>query len=272
MKSALSLAAWRDRVNVALNAQDPAGFLNLAAALEADGRSGCLRLAVRLRRELLVREKERWRLQQGYAFERKFWLSGLPVAGVDEAGRGPLAGPVVAAAVVLPQGILVPGLRDSKEVPAGKRRLLSGVIRAKAVAVGVGLVGPLAIERLGIVAATKKAMVMALRRSGFSAGTVLVDALDLPGMPWKIVPIIHGDRLSNSIAAASIIAKVTRDGIMEGLDRRFPGYGFARHKGYGTEEHREALLRHGLSPIHRSSFVRTFLDRETGNVMCCQEL
>ena len=261
MKAAPTLAAWRERADSSLRAADPAKCLELATALEADGRRGCLKLASGLRRRVLAWEKERRRLEMGYAWEREFWRRGLPVAGIDEAGRGPLCGPVVAAAVVLPEGMLLPGLRDSKKVPAKERCLLSGAIREKAVAVGVGFAGPPAIERLGIVAATRRAMVMALRRSGFSAGVVLVDALDLPEVPWETVPIIHGDRLSNSIAAASIIAKVTRDEIMEGLDRRFPGYGFARHKGYGTEEHREALWRLGLSPIHRPAFVRTFLDR-----------
>jgi ribonuclease HII len=179
------------------------------------------------------------------------------VAGVDEAGRGPLAGPVVAAAVILDPDDPIDGLADSKLLSPARRARLFEIIQSRARAVGVGLVPPGEIDRINILQATLRAMgqaVDALAGRGGAADHLLIDALTLPGRPLPQEGIVKGDRKSVSIAAASIIAKVTRDRIMDDLDARHPGYGFAVHKGYPTAAHREALMRLGPSPVHRRSF------------------
>lgn len=190
-----------------------------------------------------------------YAFEREAWRSGCRlVAGVDEAGRGPLAGPVVAAAVVLDPGRRIPGLRDSKLLAPGRRSALERAIRRTALGVGVAVVEAAEIDAVNILEATRLAMVEALRRLPAVPDLVLIDALALPGLGCPQRAIVHGDRRSASIAAASIVAKVTRDALMAGYDRLYPGYGFGLHKGYGTRRHREALARLGPCPIHRRTF------------------
>jgi ribonuclease HII len=182
------------------------------------------------------------------------------IAGLDEAGRGSWAGPVVAGAVILPivQPDLVQrleGVRDSKQLTPRQRERLYGIIRSTALAVGVGIVPPDMIDELGIVPATRQAMSLAIVQLTPPPDFLLVDFLNLPGLsiPQKSTP--HGDALSLSIAAASIIAKVTRDRRMVQLDDRYPGYGFARHKGYGTRQHRESLIRLGPSTVHRLSYA-----------------
>jgi len=188
--------------------------------------------------------------------ERAFWERGLTrIAGVDEAGRGPLAGPVCAAAVILPPGCELPGVRDSKCLTAGERERLVPEIRRVATAVGVALVDVDLIDRLNIFQATHKAMRMALADLKTEPEHVLVDGRFTPGSPFPETALVEGDALSLSIAAASVIAKVTRDRLMIEMDARYPGYGFARHKGYGTPQHREALRRLGPCPIHRRSFT-----------------
>ncbi|MBI4234639.1 MAG: ribonuclease HII [Chloroflexi bacterium] len=182
----------------------------------------------------------------------------LRVAGVDEVGRGPLAGPVMAAAVVLPRGLKAPWLlrvRDSKVVSPREREYLDSRLREAALAFGIGMAGPEEIDRLGIVEATRRAMRGAVASLRPAADALLIDAVALPeaGLPFRA--IVHGDVLCVSIAAASIIAKVARDRLMIELDARFPGYGLARHKGYPTAAHREALARLGPTPIHRHSFL-----------------
>ncbi|MDE2802379.1 MAG: ribonuclease HII [Chloroflexota bacterium] len=203
-----------------------------------------------------------------WSAERLLWKQGyLRVAGVDEVGRGPLAGPVVAAAVVFPRGFTsrrLPGLRDSKQLTAAARERLAPRVRALAVAVGVGSASPSEIDALGIVGATVAAMTRAVRELPAPADHLLVDALplDCDGLPCR--PIVHGDALCCSIAAASIVAKVVRDALMEDLDAQYPGYGLARHKGYPTAEHLAALERLGPTPLHRRSFapVRRLLEAE----------
>ena len=194
-----------------------------------------------------------------WSAERLLWKQGyLRVAGVDEVGRGPLAGPVMAAAVVFPPSFrtrLLPGLRDSKQLTAKARERLTPQVRRFAAGVGIGSASPAEIDALGIVGATVAAMSRAIRQLPQSADHLLVDALRLEcdGLPCR--PIIHGDALCSSIAAASIVAKVARDSLMVELDALHPGYGFARHKGYPTAEHRAALERLGPTPLHRRSFA-----------------
>jgi len=180
------------------------------------------------------------------------------IAGVDEAGRGALAGPVVAAAVILPQSPDFPWLksvRDSKEVPPTRRELLFDLIKQEAIAVSVGIIAPQTIDVVGILNATKIAMCHAIEQLACPPDFLLIDFLRLPQLRISQKPIVHGDQLCLSIACASIIAKVTRDRIMVELDQLHPGYGLANHKGYGTRHHVSCLHRHGPSPIHRHSFA-----------------
>lgn len=190
-----------------------------------------------------------------YAQERSAWARGLWVAGVDEVGRGPLAGPVVAAAVILDPAAPVDGLRDSKLLTARQRRRLAREIRFHALAFAVGRVGPRRIDMVNVLQATWYAMRAALERLRVAPGLILVDGhLRIPGVTCAQRAIIAGDRRSASVAAASILAKVARDTFMLRVDRRFPEYGFRRHKGYATAAHLEALARLGPCPIHRRSF------------------
>ena len=180
------------------------------------------------------------------------------IAGIDEAGRGALAGPVVAAAVVLPQCADFPRLRsvrDSKEIPAAKRDFLFPLIEEEAIAIGAGIVPPQIIDSIGIVNATRIAMCQAVEQLACSPDFLLIDWLTLPQLPISQKGITRGDKLCLSIACASIIAKVTRDRIMVELDGHYPGYGLARHKGYGTKQHFSCLRQQGPSPIHRYSFA-----------------
>ncbi len=190
--------------------------------------------------------------------ERRLALSGFRrIAGIDEAGRGPLAGPVVAAAVVLPLDIAadwLKGVRDSKQLSAAVRQGLFRHIREDAVAVGIGWIESDVIDRIGIVPATRRAMRLAVERLAPPPEAVLIDYMAVPEIDLPQRGITGGDRLCLSIASASIIAKVTRDRMMVRLDATYPGYGFARHKGYGTREHVACLRRLGPCPIHRRSF------------------
>jgi len=190
-----------------------------------------------------------------YAQERGAWARGLWVAGVDEVGRGPLAGPVVAAAVILDPAVSVDGLRDSKLLTFRQRRRLAGEIRIHALAWAVGRVGPRRIDTVNVLQATWYAMRAALARLRVAPGLVLVDGhLRIPGVVCAQRAIVAGDRRSASVAAASILAKVARDTFMLRADRRYPDYGFRRHKGYATAAHLEALARLGPCPLHRRSF------------------
>jgi ribonuclease HII len=191
-----------------------------------------------------------------YRFEQAAWRRGLTrVAGVDEAGRGPLAGPVVAAAVILPPGGRIEGVDDSKRLTAEERTRLYDVIGARAVAVGVGMADPATIDRVNILEATRLAMRQALAALAAAPELVLTDYVALDGLGCSQKNLVQGDRRSASVAAASIVAKVTRDRIMEAADRDYPEYGFGRHKGYPTPEHRAALVRHGPCPLHRRTFA-----------------
>jgi len=197
-----------------------------------------------------VAQLDLWRCERG-AEERGY----RRIAGVDEAGRGPLAGPVVAAAVILPPGFDAAGVRDSKKLSPRQREDAYRRILEESTAFGVGVIGPDEIDRINILQATYKAMLAAIAELGIEIDYALVDGRAIPGLTIPQEGIPHGDSLSVSIAAASIIAKVTRDRIMIEMDARFPGYGFGRHKGYCTAEHLAAIYRLGVCEIHRMTFA-----------------
>ncbi|MBI4336230.1 MAG: ribonuclease HII [Chloroflexi bacterium] len=206
------------------------------------------------------------RIRPTWRHERALWRRGFGrVAGIDEVGRGPLAGPVMAAAVVLPPHYKAPwvaGLRDSKMLSPRQREALDPLIRRAALAFGVGAASVEEIDTLGIVGATRAAMLRALDQLAPGPDSLLVDALRLPEAGLPCEALVHGDALCCSIAAASVVAKVARDRLMAELDGQYPGYGLAAHKGYPTPEHLRQLACLGPSPIHRRSFgpVRAFLD------------
>jgi len=207
-------------------------------------------------RRLELQKREIARLTQMSSYETKLYHTGLQyIAGLDEVGRGPLAGPVVAGCVILPQNCLIYGLNDSKKLSPTRRLELSSEIKEHALAWSIGLVEPVDIDRYNILQATYQAMRQAILHLPVSPQHLLIDALTLPLVDMPQTAIIHGDALSVSIAAASIIAKCYRDDLMEKYDAKYPQYGFAKHKGYGTAEHVEALARYGPSPIHRQSFI-----------------
>lgn len=203
-------------------------------------------------------EKETERTLSLMVYEKKFADRGI-ICGIDEAGRGPLAGPVVAGAVVLPKDHLVLYLNDSKKLTPKRREELYDVILSESVSVGVGMASPKRIDEINILQATYEAMRQAVSQLSVKPDLFLNDAVTIPGIYTAQVPIIGGDGKSVSIAAASIIAKVTRDRLMLEYDEMFPQYGFAKHKGYGTAEHIEALKKYGPCPIHRSTFLTHFL-------------
>lgn len=202
-------------------------------------------------------EKEIERTRSMMAYEEKFGAYGT-VCGIDEAGRGPLAGPVVAGACILPDHLIL-YLNDSKKLSAKKRDELYEVITHEAASWAVGISSPSCIDDMGILGATYEAMRQAVSGLSVHPDLCLNDAVTIPDLNIRQIPIIHGDALSCSIAAASILAKVTRDRIMLAYDKEFPDYGFARHKGYGTAEHKKALQTYGPTKIHRMQFVETFL-------------
>lgn len=208
--------------------------------------------ALRKRAEKAQAEHERLNAMMEY--ERKY-SEFKYICGIDEAGRGPLAGPVVAGAVILPANCYIEYLNDSKKVSEKRRELLFNEIKEKALAYGVGVVSPEVIDDINILEATYLAMKQAIDSLSVRPQMLLVDAVHIPGVGIPQAGIIKGDAKSVSIAAASIIAKVTRDRMMRDYDSLYPEYGFAGHKGYGTKQHYEALRRFGKCPIHRNSFV-----------------
>lgn len=188
-------------------------------------------------------------------YEQDLYDEGVQyIAGIDEAGRGPIAGPVVAAAVILPQDFFLPGVDDSKKVRPSLRQELAVEIKKRALAWAVGIVSVPCLDRINIFQATKLAMTTATNNLSLKARHLIIDAVKLPELNIPQTPLIKGDSLSVSVACASILAKVERDGIMKEFDDLFPGYGFAKHKGYATREHVEALFRLGPCSIHRTSF------------------
>ncbi|HTO71574.1 MAG TPA: ribonuclease HII [Myxococcota bacterium] len=231
----------------------PPGLLR---ALREDERAGARALADELEARREQRAKERRRVLRLWRLERELLASGFArIAGCDEVGMGPLAGPVIAAAVVLPAGFAPAGLDDSKRVRAELREKLEAEIRASALACALGCVEPEEIDRVNIYRAGHLAIRRAVLALGAPPDAVVVDGRRVPDLPGHQVAVIGGDARVASIAAASIVAKVHRDRLMQDADRAHPGYGFARHVGYSTPEHLAALQRLGPSPIHRRSFA-----------------
>ena len=210
----------------------------------------------KLTEEKLQAELER--LEKMKEFERQY-EDHILVCGIDEAGRGPLAGPVVAGAVILPRACEILFLNDSKKLSEKRREALFEEIQEKASAFAVGVVGADRIDEINILQATYEAMRLAISELGAEPEVLLNDAVTIPGITLSQVPIVKGDAKSVSIAAASIMAKVTRDHMMEEYDKLFPEYGFAKHKGYGTAAHINALKEFGPCPIHRRSFIKNFV-------------
>jgi ribonuclease HII len=203
------------------------------------------------------------RLQSPLDYERLLWSRGLSrICGVDEVGRGPLAGPVVAAAVILPVECIIEGATDSKALRPATRERLFTEIRSRALAIGVGAASSREIDRLNILAATTLAMERALCALSTPPDYIVVDGLPVRGLSREHDAVVGGDARVHAIACASIVAKVLRDDLMVRLSRRWPGYGWERNMGYGTREHREGLARLGLTPHHRRSFRSRQLDLE----------
>lgn len=209
-----------------------------------------------------MKEKEEQRLLQLKKIDKEFYDMNMEyICGIDEAGRGPLAGPVVVASVIMPKDSMIEGVNDSKKISESKREKLYDCITKEAISYGIGIIYQDEIDDINILQATKKGLTDALKSMSIRPNVILVDALtgiDTLGVPYK--SIIKGDATSYSIASASIIAKVTRDRIMREWDKVYPEYGFAGHKGYGTAKHIQAIKQYGLSPIHRKTFCKNFID------------
>lgn len=207
-----------------------------------------------------MKEKEQERLENLKEIEKEWYQKGAKrICGIDEAGRGPLAGPVVVAAVIMPEDSMIEGVNDSKKVSEKKREKLYDEITSNAIAWGVGIIDQNEIDKINILNATKESLTKALTELVEKPDIILVDALtgiDTLGIPYQ--SIIKGDAKSYSIAAASIIAKVTRDRIMRQWDEIYPQYDFEKHKGYGTKAHIEAIKNYGICPLHRKTFVKNF--------------
>ena len=251
--SELSLGEIRERLAAA---KTPTAEGRLLSLLAGDRREGARALAATLERRRTKRRAEARRLSKLFALRRSLLADGCQhVAGVDEVGVGPLAGPVVAAAVVLPVRVDLPGLNDSKQLKREERERLDRAIREQAVAFCVAEVAVPDVDRLNVLRASLEAMRRAVIGLATVPDHVLVDARTIPEIEIPQTPLIGGDGRDGSIAAASILAKVHRDALMRRLDEAHPGYGFARHKGYATREHLDALTRLGPSPEHRRSFA-----------------
>lgn len=231
---------------------------SLIQTYEQDGRSGVRTVVERAKKQIAAYEAERRRTEQMKRFEREYEALGY-VCGIDEVGRGPLAGPVVAGAVILPKDCGILYINDSKQLTGKKREALYEQIMEQAVSVGIGYVSPERIDEINILQATYEAMREAIGQLAVEPAVLLNDAVTIPQVKIRQVPIIKGDAKSISIAAASIVAKVVRDRLMVQYDTVFPGYGFASNKGYGAPEHIEALRKLGPVPIHRKSFLKNLL-------------
>ena len=219
-----------------------------------DGRAGVQAAISKRKRELQKQVDEDLRLEKMLAYEKELYAQGIDlIAGVDEVGRGPLAGPVVAAAVILPKACKILGLNDSKKIPKSKHKEIYEAVLQNAVAIGIGVKDNQVIDQVNIYEATKLAMMEAIGQLEPQPQHLLIDAMRLD-LPISQTSIIKGDANSLSIAAASIVAKVTRDQMMEEFDREYPGYDFAQNAGYGTSNHLAGLDQLGVTPIHRRSF------------------
>ena len=219
-----------------------------------DGRAGVQAAISKRKRELQKQVDEDLRLEKMLAYEKEHYAQGIDlIAGVDEVGRGPLAGPVVAAAVILPKACKIPGLNDSKKIPKSKHKEIYEAVLQNAISIGIGVKDNQVIDQVNIYEATKLAMMEAIGQLEPQPQHLLIDAMKLD-LPIPQTSIIKGDANSLSIAAASIVAKVTRDQMMEEFDQEYPGYDFAQNAGYGTAKHLAGLDKLGVTPIHRRSF------------------
>lgn len=223
-----------------------------------DTRSGVQAVVAQAKKRIEKLEAERARIEALKKYEYEY-AEYTYICGIDEVGRGPLAGPVVACAVILPKDHSILYLNDSKKLTAHKREELYDVIMREAVAVGLGMASPAKIDEINILQATYEAMRQAVSKLAVMPQLLLNDAVTIPGIEIPQVPIIKGDAKSASIAAASIVAKVTRDRLMVEYDKTMPEYGFASNKGYGSAEHIAALQKYGPTPIHRASFITHFV-------------
>lgn len=222
--------------------------------LIADGRAGVQVAISKRKRELQKQVEEDLRLEKMLTYEKELYAQGIQlIAGVDEVGRGPLAGPVVAAAVILPENCKILGLNDSKKIPKSKHQAIYQAVLDQALSVGIGVKDNQVIDQVNIYEATKLAMLEAIQELDQQPQHLLIDAMKLD-VPISQTSIIKGDANSLSIAAASIVAKVTRDQMMAAYDQEYPGYDFSQNAGYGTTKHLEGLEKHGVTPIHRRSF------------------
>ena len=226
---------------------------------ESDERAGVVTLVKKAKKQISDYEKECRRIENMKEFENKYEDYSF-ICGIDEVGRGPLAGPVVAGAVILPKDCNILYLNDSKQLSEKKREELYEVIMEKAISTGLGFVSPQRIDEINILQATYEAMREAVRKLDPQPDLLLNDAVTIPEVEIKQIPIIKGDAKSISIAAASIVAKVTRDRLMVQYDEVFPEYGFASNKGYGSSQHIEAIRKYGPTPIHRRSFIKNFME------------
>ncbi|MDB0440665.1 ribonuclease HII [Clostridioides difficile] len=235
-------------------------YMEYIEILRVDERKSVQSLAIKLAKKLDNIRKEAERLETINMFENEGYDRGyLYIGGIDEAGRGPLAGPVVASIVVFKKNTKIEGVNDSKKLSEAKRDELFDIIKKEALDYGIGIVNNEEIDEFNILNATYMAMKKAINCLKKTPDYLLVDAATIPGIDIVQNPIVKGDSKSISIAAASILAKVTRDSIMYQYDRVYPEYGFKSHKGYGTKEHYEAIEKHGITPIHRKSFLKNIL-------------
>ena len=249
-----SISAIREIFAAASETEMPALYLEY----EEDSRASVQNLIQKYQKQEEALKKERERTEQMKIYEHKYEDLGW-ICGIDEVGRGPLAGPVVAGAVILPRDSKILYLNDSKQLTARNATSVYDVIMREAVAVGIGYASPARIDEINILQATYEAMREAISKLSVKPDVLLNDAVKIPQVDIRQVPIIKGDAKSVSIAAASIVAKVTRDRLMEEYDKVLPGYGFASNKGYGSAEHIAALKEIGPSPIHRQSFIGHFV-------------
>lgn len=224
----------------------------------SDPRSGVISLCSQACKRMADIEKEYARLEEISKYEREYGQYGL-ICGIDEVGRGPLAGPVVAGAVILPKDCKIKYINDSKKLSAKMRDMLYDEIMEKVVAVGIGFVSEKRIDEINILNATYEAMREAIDKLGVKPDILLNDAVTIPKVDIRQVPIIKGDAKSISIGAASIVAKVTRDRFMEEMAKKYPQYDFASNKGYGSAKHIAAIKEHGPCEIHRKTFISNFL-------------
>lgn len=230
----------------------------LYAMYADDNRAGVVSLIAKYKKQEEKLEEEKRRMENMYIYERKY-ADFQYICGIDEVGRGPLAGPVVAGAVILPKDCDILYLNDSKKLSEKMREALYDEIMEKAIATGIGMIGPQRIDEINILQATYEAMRMAINNLKVRPDLLLNDAVTIPEVNIRQVPIIKGDAKSASIAAASIIAKVTRDRLMVQYEEVLPGYGFAGNKGYGSALHIQAIQEKGPTPIHRQSFIKNFI-------------